>query len=419
MATLWRRFVDSKNLRNIGILGVGTLVAQAIPVLISPVLSRIYTPEDFGVWGVYGACLGVLYPIACGRYDVAIVKAKYPFEAKGLAILSLVVSLAFTLLLLGVAGISVLAGWQTTASMGWLAWLLPFHILFSAVIQVYINFSNFQERYTKIAVAGVLRNFSQAGFRVGLGALGVLRSGLVVGAFSSLFVQLGYYLWHFPLKTLQLGRQSIMKVVRLVAARHYRFPLYDVPGTLASLLGTNIPIVIFAAYYGKEPTGYFTMSTNLLYMPISVIGASVGQVLYRNSSTMGAAELRRFALRIFWTLLVVGGLFHAMIFFFGQRIFSVFLGAGWAVSGEYAKVLSIWTCPLLVFTPFSVLFLSRNKQLVGGVFNAVQTVLRIAAMVLCGELLLGASAAVLVFALIGAGVWVVEGGYLLKMMRKR
>ncbi len=108
-----------------------------------------------------------------------------------------------------------------------------------------------------------------------------------------------------------------------------------------------------------------------------------------------------------------------MIFFFGQRIFSVFLGAGWAVSGEYAKVLSIWTCPLLVFTPFSVLFLSRNKQLVGGVFNAVQTVLRIAAMVLCGELLLGASAAVLIFAVIGAGVWVVEGGYLLKMMRKR
>lgn len=145
----------------------------------------------------------------------------------------------------------------------------------------------------------------------------------------------------------------------------------------------------------------------------------MGQVLYRNSSTMGAAELRRFALRIFWTLLVVGGLFHAMIFFFGQRIFSVFLGAGWAVSGEYAKVLSIWTCPLLVFTPFSVLFLSRNKQLVGGVFNAVQTVLRIAAMVLCGELLLGASAAVLIFAVIGAGVWVVEGGYLLKMMRKR
>ena len=247
----------------------------------------------------------------------------------------------------------------------------------------------------------------------------MLRSGLVVGAFSSLFVQLGYYLWYFPLRAFQLGRQSIMRVVRLVASAHYRFPLYDVPGTLASLLGTNIPIVIFAAYYGKEPTGYFTMSTNLLYMPISVIGASVGQVLYRNSSTMGAAELRRFALRIFWTLLVVGGLFHAMIFFFGQRIFSVFLGAGWAVSGEYAKVLSIWTCPLLVFTPFSVLFLSRNKQLVGGVFNAVQTVLRIAAMVLCGELLLGASASVLVFALIGAGVWVVEGGYLLKMMRKR
>lgn len=419
MATLWRRLVGSKNLRNIGILGMGTLVAQAIPVLISPVLSRIYTPEDFGVWGVYGACLGVLYPIACGRYDVAIVKAKYPFEAKGLAILSLVVSLAFTLLLLGVAGISVLAGWQTTASMGWLVWLLPFHILFSAVIQVYINFSNFQERYTKIAVAGVLRNFSQSGFRVGLGALGAIRSGLILGALSSLFVQLGYYLCFFPLRAFQLGRQGIVKVVQLVAAKHYRFPLYDVPGTLASLLGTNIPVVIFAAYYSNEATGYFTMSTNLLYMPISVIGASVGQVLYRNSSTMSAAELRRFSLRIFWTLLVVGGLFHIAIFFFGRWIFSIFLGSDWATAGEYAQVLSVWTYPLLVFTPFSVLFLSRNKQLAGWVFNMVQTVLRVAAMALCGVWLLGAREAVLIFAVIGAGVWVVEGGYLLKMMRKR
>ena len=134
---------------------------------------------------------------------------------------------------------------------------------------------------------------------------------------------------------------------------------------------------------------------------------------------MSAAELRRFSLRIFWMLLVVGGLFHAVVFFFGQWIFSVFLGSDWATAGEYAQVLSVWTYPLLVFTPFSVLFLSRNKQLAGWVFNMVQTVLRVAAMALCGVWLLGAREAVLIFAVIGAGVWVVEGGYLLKMMRKR
>jgi O-antigen/teichoic acid export membrane protein len=47
-------------------------LGQAITVLVSPILTRLYTPEDFGVFGVYASILGIVTVVASLRYEYAL-----------------------------------------------------------------------------------------------------------------------------------------------------------------------------------------------------------------------------------------------------------------------------------------------------------------------------------------------------------
>jgi len=44
--------LKSEFAKNVLTLMTGTTIAQAIPIAISPILTRIYTPEDFGVFAL-------------------------------------------------------------------------------------------------------------------------------------------------------------------------------------------------------------------------------------------------------------------------------------------------------------------------------------------------------------------------------
>ncbi len=46
-------FPKNEFAKNVLTLITGTTTAQTIPIIISPLLTRIYSPEDFGVWDYF------------------------------------------------------------------------------------------------------------------------------------------------------------------------------------------------------------------------------------------------------------------------------------------------------------------------------------------------------------------------------
>ena len=64
--------IKSALLKRALVLINGSIIAQAIPILISPILTRLYSPEDFGKYGVFLAIIGILNPIITLRYELAI-----------------------------------------------------------------------------------------------------------------------------------------------------------------------------------------------------------------------------------------------------------------------------------------------------------------------------------------------------------
>ena len=71
----------------------GTALAQAMSLIVAPVLSRLYRPEDFGIFAMYLAVLTLAAPIVSVRYELAIVPAESDEDAFGLLLLSCAIAI--------------------------------------------------------------------------------------------------------------------------------------------------------------------------------------------------------------------------------------------------------------------------------------------------------------------------------------
>jgi len=86
--------------RNVLTLMTGTTIAQAIPIAISPILTRIYTPEDFGVFALFIAIVGFFSVIASARYEQAILIPKKDEDAINIFALGFIIICSISLFLL-------------------------------------------------------------------------------------------------------------------------------------------------------------------------------------------------------------------------------------------------------------------------------------------------------------------------------
>ena len=54
----------------------GTVISQIIAILVSPILTRIYSPDDYGVFGVYASIVGIVGVIITLKFEAAILLPK-------------------------------------------------------------------------------------------------------------------------------------------------------------------------------------------------------------------------------------------------------------------------------------------------------------------------------------------------------
>lgn len=415
LRAFFAQFRGSLLLRNAATLGIGLIVAQIVPLLAAPILSRIYSPDDFGLWGVFSSYLSIFALIACGRYELAIVKAQTRFEHLVLirlsAILASVTAIAISLFV----AISFFFGFTSITQFGWAAWLLPVITLLSAFSEIGNNAANALERYNLIARATIINNTVQVALRIVLGIVGILKSGLILGTLGARLVQLFYYVKSLPLR-LGRYRHKLRKGMLAAAKRHYRFPAYDLPGSLLSVVSTSVPLLLFAAYYTQEQTGHFTMAISMLFLPISIIVGAIGKVYYKEAQTRTLEQLKSITVPLLRLLTVVGGAGHIAILFFVTPVLEFVLGDTWHLTGVYAEWFSLWTLTNLMFSPLGMLFLAKNRQRDLMLFNALLMLLRLGGIVFAGAYGWSAAHAVGLYSVAGAVVWILQGLFLTRMV---
>jgi O-antigen/teichoic acid export membrane protein len=328
--------------RHIITLMTGTTIAQAIPIAISPLLTRLYTPEDFGILALFMSISTIFGSIANGRYELAIMLPEKDEDAFNIAALGIIIAGCISLVLLAIV---LFFNMQITNLLNsdelepWL-YFIPFTVFLIGIFNVLNYFNNRMRYYKDLAKANVYRSLVLAVLQVGLALYKSGPLGLILGYFGSQFVANMKLLKNIVNKFDFKAIFSFYKLKQL-AKRYADFPKYSLFAVLANTLAINLTNILISLVYSVSTLGFYSFVQRLLGMPTTIIGNAIGQVFFKEavverSKTGKAVYSFNFAIK---KLTFIALPAFTLLFIIIEDIFAFVFGEDWRVAGEYGKIL--------------------------------------------------------------------------------
>lgn len=365
--------------RNVGILTGGTVVAQGVMALALPVLTRLYSPEDFNLFAAYASALGFICVASCLRFNIAISLPEDDDEGMNLLALALISGAGFTLL----TAIPTLLFPDATAAligqpgMRPYLWLLPVGVLVASGYDALQYWASRKRRFGLITATRMTRALAGAGSQLGLGAASASPFGLILG--HAIYSGLGVVgLVRSVLRHDRKALAAITPAGLVRTARTYRkFPIFSVPEAIFNAAGVEVAILIIAAVAVGPEAGFLMLAMRVMGLPMGLVGSSVGQVyLAEAPQRLRDGELGAFTRRTMWTLFKLGAPPLLLAGLVSPFLFPIVFGAEWGRAGEILAWLTPMFILQLVASPVSMaphimgrLAWAMWLQIIGGVLR--------------------------------------------------
>lgn len=358
--------------RNILTLMTGTTIAQAIPIAISPILTRIYTPEDFGIFAIFLAITLIIGSIANGRYELAIMMPKKDEDAINIFALGFIITTSLSLLLLVLVLIfqKYFIFLLKNEEIGVWLYFVPISVFFFGIFNILNYFNNRKKNYKDISNANILKSIVAAIIQLSIGFIQQGATGLISGQIISQFFANTKLLKNIIKDKVLISKITKKKIIAL-AKRYKNFPKYSMPSGLLNITSLQVPVFLLGAFFNIAIVGFYSLSYRFISLPMSIIGSSIGQVFFQKSSELknDKKALKKITLETYKKLFKIGILPFAIITVFGDYIFAFVFGKDWIVAGEYAQLLAIWILFLFIHSPITNLFSTLEKQKDALLFN--------------------------------------------------
>jgi O-antigen/teichoic acid export membrane protein len=323
----------------------GTALAQGMLVAVSPLLTRLYSPADFGVLAVYLSIVSILVVVASLRLETAL-----PIPADDVEALDL---LAVCLLLVALtSSVSAVAlwllrervlAWMGAPALGPFLWLVPVSIVGAGLYQVFNCWAIRKQGFARIARTKITQSLTQILVQVagGLWFSGPL--GLLVGDAvgrtngSRTLMMLD---WDRDWAAL---RQVTWAGMWKATVRYRAFPLISSGAALMNTLNLRLPSLLLAIYFGPAIAGCFVLAQRVFSIPSSVLGESVSQVYFaefaRLSPTDSLAMMALFKGTV-RRMFLLGLPIMVMASLAGWYLFPLIFGKAWKDAGFYLVAIS-------------------------------------------------------------------------------
>ena len=379
-----RNIWENDFFKNVATLISGTTFAQAFSVIIYIFLSKIYTPEDFGVFGLYMNILNITIIFSTAKYELAILLPKSDRESVNLLGLSGMISVGISLLLVVIVVffndlICRLLGSEEIST--WL-YFLPLSTLLVGLFTSFRNYSNREKRYKLIAGANIGQSLSNSLLKLGLGLVIVGAAGLIYGViFGQLVGFLVFLAVHARVNRGKTGWLQFSEMKRL--GREYSlFPKYNMWQGLTNNLSGALPVFIFSAFFSTAIAGIYTFGYMIIYRPVSLLASAFYQVMFQrfvekqHHKSSILPEVLLFIKRTIQVLLVP----FIVMGVFAPEIFGFVFGEDWIEAGKYVRIILPWIFMVSLVMPLSFIPDLYKRQRVAMIIDGVKLVGRLAGL---------------------------------------
>jgi O-antigen/teichoic acid export membrane protein len=348
--------------KNVLILLTGTGISQVIPILVSPILTRIYSPNDFGLLGLYVAFSSVLAVFSSCRYDLAIIEPKFHIDAKRLVVISIILSFLFSFLLL----ILIVFYNQSIANLlrskditNWL-YLIPISVFVLSCYSIFSLWLNRKKKYKEMSVNRVISSTLISVFSLFLGIVNLFQGGLIIGLIFGQVITTYLLFRNNYENTFVYSHQK----TKVLLKKYIHYPKYLLPSTFAGEISSNAPIILISIFYSSSITGFFSLASRVVSMPFSLIGNSIGEVYrqkaaeeYNSFGNCKLLYLETLKKMFFFSLVP-----FFLLLFFGKYLFSFVFGNEWVTSGIISESLAFLVFFQLISTPMAYTITFNKSQ---------------------------------------------------------
>jgi O-antigen/teichoic acid export membrane protein len=351
--------------RAVGVLVGGTAVGHAITAAAMPVLTRLYTPADFGVLAVFSAVFAVITVAVCLRYEIAIAIARSDDEAANL--LAVAVATAATvsglLAVIVVPAAAQVGAWLGQPALAPYLWMLPLCTFLAGVYAALQFWFVRQRQFSTLARTRIVQSAASSVAQIALGAAAVGPFGLIVGPVINGGAGCVGVL-HRLLRHDRVAMQAIAPARMLSAAREYsNFPRFSAAEALANSASIQLPVMLIAALGSSAEAGHLMLAMLIVQAPMALIGGAVSQVYLSRAPE----ELRAGTLGAF-TADVIGGLLRSgvgpllCLGIVAPFVFAPVFGVAWLRAGVVVTWLTPWFVMHFLTAPVSMALHVAGRQ---------------------------------------------------------
>jgi len=361
-------------------LVAGNTFAQILFLISTPFLTRLYTPEQFGNFGVFIGLMAIFTVIVNFKFELAIPVPKSQKHAVYIWNVSLFFATTFFFLVLIVViffnpELNVLLGLKESSKI---LYFLPFSILAMGVSQA-TNFIHIRsERYSVTSIYKVL--FAVVTISLQLAFYSNLTYGLSLG--YTLGLVIGAIIVVYKGRT-ELWLSDLRKIY-CTSKRFSDFPKYSMPAGLFNSVGTNVPVILFINFYGAAVAGFYTLAQRVLIAPTTTVGAAVASIYISNARKyLSENVLSKKTIQIHQRLSDYAAPVLFMLLCYGGEVFTKIFGEEWRSGSQVVAVLAPWLYFVFTVSPISTTLVMIKKQKFTAKFDFCVALFRLTTVILC------------------------------------
>lgn len=332
--------IKSDFIKNVFTLLSGATIAQVISLIAIPVLTRLYTPEDFGFIAIYLSITNIIAAVSTGRYELAIMLPDKKEHA--LAIFKGIIRWVTLICIVAMLGIVMLK--NSTNKLAEFVqpnyfYLLPLSIFIVAISNTFLQWYTRGKRFKLQAKAKVVKSSSNSVINIGIGYFFQFKSlGLFFGHIGGQASQFILFVIKF-LKEEKHHLKSIKQsAVRQQLSENRNFPYFSAPMAFLNAISVDILIYVLNLFYSTSLVGFYSNANKVINYPLSLISQSFTSVFYQKMTETNK-KLKLYLIS-FFSNFVLATLAMIPIVLWGEEIFAFVLGKEWEVAGSIAKYLA-------------------------------------------------------------------------------
>ena len=366
----------------------GNVAVQALSLGLSPIMTRLFLPEYFGITAVFSSLYTLFSGFTCLRYEVSIVITKTKEEAANMLVVSVIFAFLTTSILFPL--VWIFRGWIAstlkTPLLADMIWVVPIISFMIGVFNALNYWNTRQRKFSRLSFALVLQEFAMDSIRLGAGFMGFASAAALIfsnliGSFSS-FAELVRRLFREDRDSFKAIN---WKYIREGIVRYRKFPLFNIWAGLVSNFSLQLPTFMLAAFFSSTVIGQYSLGYRMTRLPVVMVSGAIGQVfLQRAAKARLDGNIGTLVQNTFSRLVTIGIFPMLLITLIGRDLFAVALGPKWVDAGVYSQIISMWTFFVFITSPLLTLTNIYERQEINLIINSISFICRAIALVIGG-----------------------------------